>query len=140
MIRHWHCGLNIHDYFLKLKIDLDWTARFSDFTKNKPHDGRQYFNDSGLMCKAINVNKIRNVWSVKSLECGLSIGAKWWRGGGCVAGSWSPGCWHGPARDHLSQPARSGHARSKLRAHHEEIFQIRYAGLRSPIIWKQSLA
>lgn len=48
-------------------------------------------------------------------------------GGGCVAGSRSLGCRRGPARHHDGQPTRAGHAGAQLRAHHEEIFQFRYA-------------
>lgn len=57
-----------------------------------------------------------------------AIWAKMWCGGGCVTGSRSPGGRRGPARHHDGEPASARHARPKLRAHHEEIFQFWYAG------------
>lgn len=49
----------------------------------------------------------------------------WWR---VVTGSRPPGGRRGPAGHQDGQPAAAGHAGAQLRAHHEEIFQFRYAG------------
>lgn len=56
-----------------------------------------------------------------------------------MTGSRSPGGRCGPAGHHDGTVARIGHARAQLRAHHEEIFQFRYAGLRVVVDYLEAI-
>lgn len=131
MCTDWHCGFEIFlvscpNCFIttwrRLKLSLI-------LSENLHHVGCHFCSGPAVGAKVYSYYLVAGSWFV-------TIGLKWRCDGGCVAGSRSPGGRRGPARHHDGQPARSGHARATLRAHHEEIFQFWYAGNK----WEVSLS